>query len=84
MVYDEYMIRTQVYLPNEVYQGVQWVARKEKKAAAQVIRELLAQSLAKRVKTMNAGEQLLKLAEHAVPGLPADLSLRIDDYLYTA
>jgi len=83
MVYYLFMIRTQIYLPNEVYQGVQWVARKEKKATAQVIRELLAQSLTKRIKSMNAGARLLKLAERAVAGLPSDLSVNIDDHLYT-
>ena len=84
MVYNMFMIRTQVYLPDEVYQSVQWVARKEKKAAAQVIRELLAQSLTRRIKTMNAGARLLKLAKCAVAGLPSDLSVSIDDHLYTA
>jgi hypothetical protein len=78
------MIRRQVNLPIEIYQGVQWVARKENKPTAKVIRELLTQSLTQRMKTMNAGARLLRLAQRAVPGLPADLSVKIDDHLYAA
>lgn len=76
------MIRTQIYLPNDVYQRVQWVARREQKAAAQVIRELLAQSLAQRAKAINAGARLLRLADNAVAGLAPMLSEQIDDELY--
>lgn len=74
------MLRTQVYLPKDLYKEIQFVAKKEKKAAAEVIREALSEGLAKR--RGNAGKALLALADTAVEGLPSDLSTTIDNELY--
>lgn len=77
------MIRTQVYLPKDLYQHIDLVAKREKKAKAQVIREVLDEGIKK--KHGNAGEALLRLAKLGeklnIRG-PKDLSKNIDKYLY--
>lgn len=76
------MIRTQVYLPERLYQTITTVAKQEKKPAAQMIRELLETGLNLKKKPATIGQALLKLANvkaHA----PEDTSMKIDDYLYT-
>jgi hypothetical protein len=77
------MIRTQVYLTEEQARDIKLRAKREKKREAEVIGELLSNSL----KTVpserreSTGESLLRLAAIGGKG-PADLSVRIDDYLY--
>ena len=77
------MIRTQVYLTEEQARDIKLRAKREKKREAEVIGELLSNSL----KTVpserreSTGESLLRLASIGGKG-PADLSVRIDDYLY--
>lgn len=73
------MIRTQIYLPKALYQRVQLVAQKENKPTAEVIRELLNESLER--KSGSVGKALLELAKIKGKG-PADLSKSIDKYLY--
>lgn len=77
------MIRTQVYLPKPLYQNIDWVAKKEKKTKAAVIREAIGEGLKK--KHGNAGEALLEIAAMAKKYKwkgPADLSVNHDKYLY--
>jgi hypothetical protein len=77
------MIRTQVYLTEEQARDIKLRAKREKKREAEVIGELLSNSL----KTVpseqreSTGESLLRLAAIGGKG-PADLSVRVDDYLY--
>jgi hypothetical protein len=77
------MIRTQIYLTEEQARDIKLRAKREKKREAEVIEELLSNSL----KTVpserreSTGESLLRLAAIGGKG-PADLSVRIDDYLY--
>lgn len=77
------MIRTQIYLPKELYQEIGWLAKKEKKAKAQVIREALEKDVKKRQGSV--GKALLELAELGkklnLRG-PKDLSINHDKYLY--
>lgn len=79
----KYMIRTQVYLTEEQARDIKLLAKREKKREAEVIRELLSEGLkttpSKRHES--TGESLLHLAGIGGKG-PADLSLRVDDYLY--
>ena len=79
------MIRTQVYIPDQLYQEIGLVAKREKKPRAQVIRETLNEGLEKKKDTKNAGIALLELAELGkklrIKG-PKDLSTNIDKYLY--
>lgn len=77
------MIRTQIYLPKELYQEVDWVAKKERKPKAQVIREAIEKDMDK--KRGNAGSTLLEIAAMAKKYKwkgPKDLSKNIDKYLY--
>lgn len=83
MVYIGHMIRTQVYLPQELYQSIDLVARREKKPKAQVIREVLEAGV--KTKQGNAGKTLLQVAAMAKKYQwkgPKDLSQNIDKYLY--
>lgn len=74
------MIRTQVYLPKELYQSINLLAEKENRATAELIRELLIEGLKKK-QDMGAST-LLKIAHKASKGAPVDLSSKIDEYLY--
>jgi hypothetical protein len=77
------MIRTQVYITEEQARDIKLKAKRENKREAEVIRELLRAGM--KVSTNKAqestGESLLRLAAIGGKG-PADLSSRVDDYLY--
>jgi hypothetical protein len=77
------MIRTQVYLTEEQARDIKLRAKRENKREAEVIRELLSKGLTSSPSKQpeSTGESLLRLA--AIGGkAPADLSMRVDDYLY--
>ena len=81
------MIRTQVYLTEEQARDIKLRAKREKKREAEVIRDLLNKGLGIPSATgrETTGEALLRLArlgEKLKIKAPADLSSRIDDYLY--
>lgn len=77
------MIRTQVYLTEELCRDIEIVARREKKPKAKVIRDSIEKGLAKKKPKQTAGEALLGLAELGeklgVKG-PTDLSTNHDSY----
>ena len=77
------MIRTQVYITEEQARDIKLQAKRENKHEAEVIRELLSEGMKKSTaKTQEStGESLLRLAAIGGKG-PADLSSRVDDYLY--
>jgi len=76
------MIRTQVYLTEEQARDIKLQAKREKKREAEVIRELINEGLKRAdVRRESTGVSLLRLASIGGRG-PADLSSRIDDYLY--
>jgi metal-responsive CopG/Arc/MetJ family transcriptional regulator len=79
------MIRTQVYLPEQLYKSIKLQARLEKKPAAQIIRDVLEEGIEAKKPTQTLGEALLGLAELGkklnLSG-PTDLSTNIDKYLY--
>ena len=77
------MIRTQVYLTEGQARDIKLRAKRENKREAEVIRELLSNSLKTipRARRESTGESLLRLAAIGGKG-PADLSARIDNYLY--
>ena len=81
------MIRTQVYLTEEQTQYIKLRAKRENKAEAEVIRELLdtGRHASPRIDQESTGDALLRLAklgEKLHVKAPADLSSRIDEYLY--
>lgn len=81
MLYIRHMIRTQVYLPKPLYDNISSVAKKEQKAAAQIIRELLEEGVTKKSRGANAGKALLNLSKLGMRG-PKDLSTNLDQYMY--
>ena len=81
------MVRTQVYLTEEQIRDIKLRAKRESKPEATVIREIVNQGLqasasARRESTGDALLRLAKLGERLKVHAPADLSSRIDDYLY--
>ena len=81
------MIRTQVYLTEEQARDIKLRAKRQNKREAEVIRELLNKGLhaPRSASGETTGEALLRLAklgEKLRVKAPADLSSRIDDYLY--
>lgn len=76
------MIRTQVYLTDEQVRDIKLRALRDSKQEAALIRELLDAGLRVTQKPRRtAKEALRRLAKIGGKG-PADLSQRIDDYLY--
>ena len=81
------MIRTQVFLTEEQARDIKLRAKREQKREAEVIRELLNMGFnaSRSPRGETTGEALLRLAklgEKLRVKAPADLSSRIDDYLY--
>ena len=82
-----YMIRTQVYLTEDQARDIKLRAKREQKYEAEVIRELIREGLSAKADRprVSAGEALLRLVrlgEKLKLKAPADLSSRIDHYLY--
>jgi hypothetical protein len=77
------MIRTQVYLTDEQARDIKLRAKRQNKPEAEVIRELVNKGLkaAPSPRQESTGASLLRLAAIRGKG-PADLSTRVDDYLY--
>jgi len=78
------MVRTQVYLPKQLSQAIKFVAKRERKPEAQVIRELLADGLGQKQQvTIGHGlAALVTLGKKLQARGPSDLSQNIDHYLY--
>ena len=80
------MIRTQIYLPEAMYRDIKRRARAKGEPAAQLIRDALEKELL--IENLNNPKKsqkrrgLAALADLHITGGPADLSRRIDDYLY--
>lgn len=74
------MLRTQIYLPEELRQELKLLAMKEAKTTAEVIRRLLKEGL-KKQKKKSTGTFLEELASMAGRG-PKDLSSNFSDYAY--
>ena len=79
------MIRTQIYLPETLYRDIKLRAKAKGEPAAQLIREVLEQGMyvSEPAPAYKKRRGLASLAgELNIKGGPADLSRRIDDYLY--
>lgn len=73
------MIRTQIYLPEELKQDLHFLAKKEEKSLSEVVRHALQREVKRGYQSSrNVFE---KIASHAVDG-PGDLSTNLFDYLY--
>lgn len=62
------MLRTQVYLTEDLSQELKFLAQKESKTTAYIIRELLKKGLKTREKRKNAGSTLIDIAKLKVKG----------------
>jgi len=74
------MLRTQIYLPEDMRREIDVMARKEKRPAAQVIRDLLETGINTKGQE-SIGQAFAKLASIKARG-PSDLSAKLDKYLY--
>ena len=77
------MIRAHIYIEDYQQREIELRARREKKPRAQVIREVLDAGLSGKKSGQTTKPTLLRLSQKAIPGLPADMSSHIDDYLYS-
>jgi hypothetical protein len=78
------MIRKQIYLPEELERRLSVASKQQQKSEAQLIREALDDKLGAAA-PVSAGAALMKLAELGKRldiKLPADASIKHDDYLY--
>lgn len=77
------MIHAEVDLPADVYQDVERIAKESKRKPAQVMRDLITQSLRTRPRPRPAKPTggLGALADLGIKG-PSDFASRLDDYLY--
>lgn len=79
------MIRTQVYLDENIYRDLISLAKREKISMAKAAREILYEGLRKRKNTDLSGKHVLrKLLEMQITEGPKDLSSNINHYLYGA
>ncbi len=81
MLYIRCMIRTQIYLTQDLHREIKSLAEKEKKSQADIIRRALKKGLKRNRSKETAGDALLRIARLAGRG-PKDLSKNIDKYLY--
>lgn len=75
------MIRTQVFLPEQTYRLIRLQALREKKPAAQVIRDALEIGMEQKTQQKTGKNIWTELAALNIKG-PRDLSKNIDKYLY--
>lgn len=73
------MLRTQVYLPQELYSQLVTLARAADLPVAEVIRNALQSGIKTVAKKQN---DLALLAKLKIKGGPKDLSAKMDKYLY--
>ncbi|MBM3209239.1 hypothetical protein FJZ40_03020 [Candidatus Shapirobacteria bacterium] len=76
------MLRTQLYLPEEIHQELTFLADKMGVSMAAVIRKMLQVGLREKEIFFAKGNDLLLIAKLGIKGGPKDLSARLDSYLY--
>ena len=77
------MIRTQIYLDEDIHKDLYVLAKQERESMAKVARDILKEGIQKRKGLDKSGKGVLKrlLAIQATGG-PTDLSASLDHYLY--
>jgi hypothetical protein len=76
------MLRTQIYLPEEIHRELILWARKMDLPMAEVVRRIIKTGLEKKEKFFEKGNDLLLLTQLKIKGGPKDLSEKLDFYLY--
>jgi hypothetical protein len=74
------MVRTQIYLPTNMYQQLVAWGEQINQPMAEIIRRLISDGLKK--KPVKAGNNLLELTKINGRGGPKDLAAKMDEYLY--
>ena len=74
------MIRTQIYIPEILHNQIKFLAKKQKKPLAEILREFIKKGIKDqhRIKTKSLGA----LTKLKITGGPKDLSRNMDKYLY--
>lgn len=75
------MIRTQVYLPKNVYEQIKQRAAAKHTSAAAELRDLVNEGLRTNPQ-LKTGQTLDKLTHLGITGGPKDLAANVDKYLY--
>lgn len=75
------MIRTQIYLDKKQYEGIKIRAKVTGKSSAEVIRNLIDESLLDK-NNKHLRHKLSDLSKLNISGGPKDLASKIDVYLY--
>jgi hypothetical protein len=77
------MIRTQIYIPDDMHADLSFIAKQKKTSFAEVARVLIKKGLSEeKVKDVSGKKALANIIDMKVKGGPRDLSLKIDSYLY--
>lgn len=83
LMYTQYMIRTQIYLDEEVHRDLTVLAKEEQESMAKLARDILKEGVYKRKGLDKSGKGVLKsLLSIKATGGPEDLSKNLDHYLY--
>lgn len=78
-----HMIRTSLNLPSSLHQRLHLVARWQQKSVSNLVRDLLAQALAKQeAQHLDRAYDALRQVKGIAQGQMPDASTRIDDLLY--
>ncbi len=75
------MIRTQVYIPDELHQAAKTIAGRGKEPMAEVLRRFIAKGVREEGRRLKQ-KPLSDLTRLKISGGPKDLSKNMDKYLY--
>jgi len=76
------MIRTQIYIPEEIHQATKFLAQKQGKSMAELLRSFITIGVVEERKKKKKQRSLSSLARLGIKSGPKDLSKNIDKYLY--
>lgn len=77
------MIRTQIYLDEDIHKDLNILAKQQKESMAKIVRDILKEGVRKKRRLDRSGKEVLKkLLEMKISGGPSDLSENLDHYLY--
>ena len=77
------MIRTQIYLDEDVHKDLNILAKQQKESMAKIARDILKEGIQKKRRLDKSGKEVLKkLLAMKISGGPSDLSANLDHYLY--
>lgn len=80
-MYNTNMIRTQIYIPEDLHQTASIVAKRKQVPLAKVLRDFILKGVIEEKKKLKT-KDLTSLADLALTGGPKNLSSQIDKYLY--